>query len=208
MNIVFIGIQGCGKGTLIEGLQKHLDMSLISIGQMLRDEAATGSEVGKKIKQQQDAGVLVDQDIVKKVLDKNLKNFSSPIAVFDGYPRNSEQADDLDSIANVDLVIYLNLPKEVAIDRIMNRLNCTNCGHITNRSIHNSDICPQCGGKLVQRSDDTVEGITKRFEVYEKDTYPLIERYRSRGVLVEIDANMSPEERLKIALKVINEHLN
>ena len=208
MNIVFIGIQGCGKGTLIEGLQKHLDMSLISIGQMLRDEAATGSEVGKRIKQQQDAGVLVDQEIVKSVLDKNLKNFSSPIAAFDGYPRNKEQAEDLDSIAKVDLVIYLNLPKEVAIDRIMNRLNCTNCGHITNRSMHNSDICPQCGGKLVQRSDDTVEGISKRFEVYEKETYPLIERYRSQGVLVEIDANQSPEDRLSIALKVINEHLN
>ena len=74
--------------------------------------------------------------------------------------------------------------------------------------MHNSEICPQCGGKLVQRSDDTVEGITKRFEVYEKETYPLIERYRSRGVLVEIDANMAPDERLEIALKVINEHLN
>ena len=208
MNIVFIGIQGCGKGTLIEGLQKHLDLSLISIGQMLRDEVSIGSEFGKRIKEQQDAGVLVDQDIVKSVLNKNLKNFSSPIAVFDGYPRNKEQAEDLDSIAKVDLVIYLNLPKEVAIDRIMNRLNCSNCGHITNRSMHNSDICPICGGKLVQRSDDTVEGISKRFEIYEKETYPLIERYRSQGVLVEVDANLSPEERLSIVLKVINEHLN
>lgn len=208
MNIVFIGIQGCGKGTLIEGLQKHLDMSVISIGQMLRDETKTGSEVGKRIKAQQDAGVLVDQDIVKAVLNKNLKNFSSKIAVFDGYPRNSAQADDLDSIANVDLVIYLNLPTEIAIERILGRLNCSNCGHITNRTMHDSDICPQCGGKLVQRSDDTEEGIRKRFEIYEKDTYPLIERYRSRGVLVEIDANQSPQDRLDIALKVINEHLN
>ena len=208
MNIVFIGIQGCGKGTLIEGLQKHLDMSVVSIGQMLREEVATGSEIGKYIKQKQDAGELVDSNIVKDVLSKNLKGSKAPITVFDGYPRNSEQADELDSIANVDLVIYLNLPTEIAIERILGRLNCTNCGHITNRSMHNSDICPQCGGKLVQRSDDTEEGIRKRFEIYEKDTYPLIERYRSRGVLVEIDANQSPEERLAIALKVINEHLN
>ena len=193
---------------MIEGLQKHLDMSVISIGQMLREETKTGSEVGKRIKSQQDAGVLVDQDIVKAVLDKNLKNFSSKIAVFDGYPRNSAQADDLDSIANVDLVIYLNLPTEIAIERILGRLNCTECGHITNRTMHDSDICPQCGGKLVQRSDDTEEGIRKRFEIYEKDTYPLIERYRSRGVLVEIDANQSKQTRLDIALKVINEHLN
>ena len=208
MNIVFIGIQGCGKGTLIDGLQKHLDMSLISIGQMLRDETLTGSEEGKKIKQQQDEGVLVDQDIVKRVLNKNLAKLSAPIAVFDGYPRNSAQADDLDSIAHVDLVIYLNLSKEIAIERIMNRLNCTKCGHITNRAICKSNVCPLCGGELVQRSDDTIEGITKRFEIYEKDTYPLIERYRSRGVLVEIDANIAQEERLAIALKVINEHLN
>ncbi|MBE5741662.1 MAG: nucleoside monophosphate kinase [Clostridiales bacterium] len=206
MNIVLLGIQGCGKGTLVSGLEKHLDLYLISMGQLLRDEVATGSELGKHIKEVQDRGELVDSKIVKDVLSKTLKTTTKPYTIFDGYPRNSQQADELDSIANVDLVIYLNLSKQDAIDRVMNRLNCTNCGLITSKTMVDSDTCPSCGEKLVQRSDDTIEGVTKRFELYEKETYPLIERYRSRGVLVEIDANNTPDERLNQVLKVINDY--
>ena len=208
MNIILIGIQGCGKGTLVSGLQEHYNISLISMGQLLREEIATGSELGKQIKEKIDKGELVSIDIIKNTLDKKLNNIKDGLTIFDGFPRNIEQADLLDSIANVDLVIHLYLSKETAKARILNRLTCGKCGYITKKQDVENDICPQCGGKLVQRSDDTEEGIRKRFEIYEKETYPLIERYRSRGVLVEIDANQSRAERLEIALKVINEHLN
>lgn len=206
MNIILLGIQGSGKGTLVADLEKHLDFNLISVGQLLRDEVSTGSEEGKYIKSLQDAGKLVDIDIVMKVLDKKLSNKTHDITIFDGFPRNKVQADELDKIANVDMAIHLNLSKEVAIDRVMNRLNCTQCGHITNRRVHNSETCPKCGGKLVQRSDDTVEGVNKRFELYENETLPLIERYRDRGVLVEVDADKTPTEVASEVLKVINEY--
>ena len=159
MNIVLIGIQGCGKGTLVAGLEKNFDLSLISMGQLLRDEIATGSELGKIIKATIDKGNLVTLDIIKNTLDKKLKNINDGITIFDGFPRNSEQADLLDSISKVDLVIHLNLSKEVAMNRILGRLTCENCAYITTKQAVSCEICPQCGGKLVVRSDDTVDSV-------------------------------------------------
>lgn len=208
MNIVLIGIQGCGKGTLVAGLENNFDLSLISMGQLLRDEIATGSELGKVIKETIDKGNLVTLDIIKHTLGKKLQNTSKSLTIFDGFPRSMEQADLLDSIANVDLVIHLKLSKEVALDRILNRLTCAECAYITKKQLVSSDVCPQCGGKLVVRSDDTIESINKRFEVYEKETYPLLERYKTRGIVADIDANRIPDLVLKDVLKVINEYKN
>ena len=210
MNIILIGIQGCGKGTLVEGLRAKIDFSLISVGQLLRDEVATGSEIGKHIHKLQTEGVLVDIDIVIDVLRKKLKEDTSSIRIFDGFPRDSAQADAMENLLNVDLVVHLNLSKDVAINRLMNRLTCASCGHITKKQNVESDICPQCGGKLISRSDDTIEGINKRFEIYEQNTYPLLERYKESGVEVAtIDANQTPEKVLEEVLKVIkHEHKN
>ncbi len=209
MNIVLIGIQGCGKGTLVSGLEKHFNLSLISMGLLLREEVATGSELGKKIKSIMDRGELVSLDIIKHALQNRLsQSRRDGITIFDGFPRNSEQADLLDTITNVDLVIHLNLSKSVALDRIMNRLTCDKCGHITKRQEASSDVCPKCNGKLVQRSDDTIDSINKRFEVYERETYPLLKRYHERGVVADIDANRTPDEVLNSVLKVIYEYIN
>ena len=204
MNIILIGIQGCGKGTLVSGLEKHYDISLISMGQLLRDEISTGSDLGKTIKETIDKGELVSTDIVVETLKKKLSTVGDKLTIFDGFPRNMEQLELLNNIANVDLVIHLNLSKDVAVDRILNRLTCSKCGYITRKQDISGDKCPQCCGKLVQRSDDTLEGINKRFEIYEKETYPLLERYRAQGVKVaDINANQTPEKVLEDVLKVI-----
>lgn len=208
MNIVLIGIQGCGKGTLVAGLEKNFDLSLISMGQLLRDEIATGSELGKKIKITMDKGELVSLDIISDTLKKKLSTTTKSITIFDGFPRNSEQADLLDAITHVDLVIHLNLSKSVALDRILNRLTCNKCGYITKRTESTSDICPNCSGELVQRSDDTIDSINKRFEVYERETFPLLKRYHERGVVADIDANRTPDEVLAEVKKVIYEYIN
>ena len=97
----------------------------------------------------------------------------------------------------------MNLRKEIAIDRVLNRLTCKDCGDITTLKGNEDFVCKLCGGKLVRRSDDTVEAINTRFEQYEEETYPLIERYRRRGVLVEIDASKTPSEVLDDVMKVI-----
>lgn len=205
MNILLIGIQGCGKGTLVAGLEKHIDFSLISMGQLLRDEVATGSELGKKIHAQQTAGQLVDIDIVVSALNNKLKSDKNPIKIFDGFPRSLEQAEALDRVAKVDLIINLNLPKEIAVQRLLNRLTCSKCGYITKVSAVSENICPECGGELVHRSDDTMESINKRFEIFEKETYPLIARYKNQGVRVEVIDSIDANETLDAVLKVLNE---
>ena len=208
MNIVLIGIQGSGKGTLVSSLEKHLDLNVISTGQLLRDEVATGSALGKHIKEIQMNGGLVELDIVMDVLNKKLKSNNKKITVFDGFPRNMEQANALDKLAKPDIVIYLNLTKEVAVDRILSRLTCSKCGQIYNTKRINTLVCPNCGGKLEQRFDDTIESINKRFEGFYKDTYPLIDKYKKDNVLFEVDASGTPDQVAETCLKVINEHNN
>lgn len=203
MNIVLIGIQGCGKGTLVSGLEQHLDFDLISVGQLLRDEVKTGSELGKRIEAIQQSGQLVDLETVMKAVNNKLKNSTKEIKIFDGFPRSAEQADELDKITNVDLVLHLVLSKDVAIDRILNRLTCSSCGFITKKQAVTSNVCEKCGGTLAVRSDDTVEAINQRFEQYYKQTEPILKRYRARGVVADIDANRTPDEVLNSVLKVI-----
>lgn len=206
MNIILIGIQGCGKGTLVAGLEKHVEFSLVSMGQLFRDEIATGSELGQTIKQIIDRGDLVGMDIVMSTVQKKLETDSNSIKIFDGFPRNLEQAEALDKIANVDLVIHLVLPKEEAVKRLLNRLTCSDCGFITRKDVVSSDVCPECNGKLVTRSDDTLESIEKRFAIFETVTYPLLEKYKKQGVRVETIESIDKDVALNAVLKVLNEY--
>ena len=204
MNIFLIGIQGCGKGTLVEGLKKHFNFDLISVGQLLREEVATGSELGKKINDLISVGKLADLDIVMNTISKKLNNLKKDMTIFDGFPRNLAQAEEIDKILNVDLVFHLVLTKDKAIDRLMNRLTCDKCGFITKKQEASSNTCPHCGGKLLSRTDDTIESIEKRFEIYEKETYPLLERYSSK--VVDIDAGKSADEVLEQAMRIIHDY--
>ncbi len=207
MNIVLLGIQGSGKGTLVLELEKHLDFSLISVGLLLREEIATGSELGKYISSVINSGNLLDTKTVLEVIDEKLKR-TKDINIFDGFPRNSEQAEALDKIAKVDLVIYLNLPKEIAKERILNRLTCTKCGNVTSKLFEKSTICSKCGGELAVRADDTPEAVEKRFEQYKELTYPLLKKYKAETKVLELDATKPTSELLDIVLEVINEHNN
>ena len=207
MNIVLLGIQGSGKGTLVLALEKHLDFSLISVGLLLREEIATGSKLGKYISSVIDNGNLLDTKTVMDVISGKLKR-TKDINIFDGFPRNKEQADALDKIAKVDLVIHMNLPKEIAKERILNRLTCTKCGNVTSKLIENSTTCSKCGGILAVRADDTPQAVEKRFEQYENLTYPLLKKYQAETKVLELDATKPTSELLDIVLEVINEHNN
>ena len=207
MNIVLIGIQGCGKGTLVSGLEEHFDISLISMGQLLRDEISTGSDLGKIIKETIDRGELVSNDIIADTISKKLHNVDAcGLTIFDGFPRNMEQLNLLNTITNVDLVIHLNLSKDVAIERILNRLTCSECGFITNKKAVSGDNCPLCCGKLITRSDDNLESINKRFEIYERETYPLLEKYEKLGVRVETIDSIDKDQTLNAVLRVLDEY--
>lgn len=204
MNIVLIGIQGSGKGTMVDGLKKHFDFNLISVGQLLREEVATGSEMGKEINGLISAGKLVDINMVMRVLSKKINNLEHKITIFDGFPRNLEQAIELDKLMNVDLVLHLVLSKEKAIDRLLSRLTCNKCGFITRKQDVKNDNCPNCSGTLVSRTDDTIESIEQRFKIYEQETYPLLERYSSK--VININADESVEEVLSQAVRAIHDN--
>ena len=104
------------------------------------------------------------------------------------------------------VIINLNLSKEVAIQRLLNRLTCSKCGHITRKDAVSSNVCPECGGELVSRSDDTVESIEKRFKIFEQETYPLLDKYKNQGVRVERIESINADETLNAVLKVLNEY--
>lgn len=204
MNIVLIGIQGSGKGTLVADLQNYIAFELISTGKLFRDEIATGSQLGKYIAKLINAGNLVDNDTVMQVLKNKLDSVAKPNVVFDGFPREIGQAKLLKQIMDVDLVINLNLSREKAIDRLLNRLTCKKCNLITKKTEVNSNVCSVCGGELFTRDDDTVESINKRFEIFENNTLPLLDLYKSWGVkVVDIDASQTPKQVLADVMRVI-----
>ncbi len=205
MNIILLGIQGSGKSTLISDLEGKLDMTVVSAGQLLRDEVATGSELGKHIHELQSAGILVELDIVLETIKKKLKEKTSKYVIFDGFPRTMEQADALDKILKVDLVILLKISEKKALDRLLNRLTCQKCGYVTPRSNVKNLVCPLCSGKLAVRSDDTLEVIERRFKTFKEETMQLVERYKRKGVLVEIDVEQDRKETFNNFMKVINE---
>lgn len=204
MNIVLIGIQGSGKGTLVAGLEKQLQFELISTGQLFREEIATGSVLGKIIEQCIADGQLVENDLVMQVIENRLKNITKEHVVFDGFPRECGQAKELKKYLNVDLVVNLQLSKENAVERLLDRLTCESCKYITSKKAVTSNICPKCGGKLVVRTDDTMDSINKRFAIYEHETLPLLDLYRSWGVsVVNIDASKTPKQILEDVMRVI-----
>ena len=207
MNIILLGMQGSGKGTVIYNLEQHLDFKLVSPGQILRQEVSTGSDLGKYIHLIQVSGKLVDTDLVIETINAQLENNNKEIVIFDGFPRNLEQLNKFEKISKFDLVIHLDLDREVAIKRMSNRLVCNNCGHTTSADKVESYIC-KCGGTLARRADDTEEGIKTRLDIYERETKPLLNIFRQRGIVVDIDANRYPIEIVKDVLKVINEYKN
>lgn len=204
MNIVLIGIQGSGKGTLVDNLKSKLEFELISTGQLLRDEIATGSLLGRTIEQCIADGQLVSTDLVLDVLKNKLNHISKPNVVFDGFPREKNQAKRLKQIMDIDCVVHLNLNKEAAIERLLDRLTCKKCKMITKKSNVENLVCPNCGGELAARADDTLESINKRFDIYENETYPLLDLYKAWGVnVVDVDASQTPKQVLENVLKVL-----
>lgn len=206
MNIVLIGIQGSGKGTLVASLKNRMELAEISTGQLMREEIATGSALGKHIKEVILNGKLVETDTVLKAIAKKLNDSQHKNYVFDGFPRNLEQADKMKNVCNVDLVVYLNLSKEIALERLVNRLTCSKCGNVFSKLQVKTDVCPVCKGKLEQRFDDTVETKIKQFEAFYRDTLPLVDYYKKRNLLFEVDASLKPDEVADLVMEAINEH--
>ncbi len=191
--LVILGKQGAGKGTQCVSLSRHYVIAHISTGEIFRAAAKSGTEFGRKAKEFMDAGELVPDEVVNGLVRERLtKDDTKRGFLLDGYPRNVHQAETLDSMLHprgIDLVIDIEVATEVVLKRLAGRRVCVDCG--TNYSVdapHDEDwSCDRCGGKVIQREDDTEYAIKRRLRLYEEQTEPLIAWYMGCDKLVSID---------------------
>ena len=210
MKIVILGPPGSGKGTYASRLKDLLGIPHISTGDMVREEIRAQTELGKIMKAYSERGELVPDEIIIDMLAKRLsKSDAQRGFILDGFPRTLKQAEYLEKISGVDLVINLNVPDEIIIQRLSNRLICKRCGAIYNRLTLKpkvDGICDKCGGELYQREDDRPEVIQERLNVYRRDTKPLIEYYRRKGILRDVyceSLTTTPEEMVGKIMDII-----
>ena len=201
MNIIFLGPIASGKGTQSQIVARKYNLEPISIGDLLRKRRTIEDEIGSKIASLQQQGLLVDDDITLQVLEEKVKTCKENEGIlFDGYPRTMNQAYMLDSLLKkynrkIDKVINFEIEDKAIIDRIGGRLICK-CGetyHCTNKKPVKENICDKCGGELYQRDDDTTDGISKRLEIYHTYVEPLIDFYKNRNLLSNVNALQSIE---------------
>lgn len=203
MNIVILGPQGSGKGTQAHILAEEFDLAHIEMGLLLRNIAKEDSELGKKIdtivNQRKE---LAPDEVVYSVLRESIEKIPQEKGIiFDGVPRRLEQIENVEKILSdygrkIDAVVYISLPFEESVERITKRFGCVSCGAhlIMKEDVHSlEDKCPKCGGKISQRKDDTLEGITKRLNIFYKDTMPVIEYYKKNDLLYEVDGQRNVE---------------
>ena len=202
MNVLIMGPAGAGKGTMSDLILKEYDIPHISTGDMLRPNVANHTDLGNKAKAYMDAGKLVPDEVINAMVEDRLQQPDCQKGyLLDGYPRTLVQAKEFERIAAkigkpVECVLGLEVDFEVLKDRITGRRICPKCGatyHIHNFPPKVEGVCDNCGEKLVQRSDDTVEKLTKRMEEYEKSTKPVIDFYDQKGLVTHLDASGKPE---------------
>jgi len=190
-NLIIFGPPGAGKGTYTSRLAAILKIASIATGDIFRNEIKRNTILGKKVAPWVSSGELVPDDIVVSVLEKRIKEPSSKKGfILDGYPRTVQQAKALDTMARIDAVIRLIVPEWIIIERLSNRRICSKCGAIYNlRHLKPriEGVCDKCGCPLYQREDDKPEVIKERLKVYERQTQPLIEYYRRKIPILEVE---------------------
>ena len=200
MKLVIFGPPGSGKGTYASRLRSKLSIASVSTGYIFREAVKQGTELGKGVKKYLDSGQLVPDDTVIKVVRNRIaKPDCEKGFILDGFPRTVEQAKALETAVKIDAIINLLIPEEIIIERLSNRRTCKNCGEIYNLKTlkpKKEGICDKCGGPLIQRKDDTISVIKERFQVFEKQTRPLIKHYKNKTPLVNIACNRLPPENV------------
>lgn len=213
-NIIFVAPPGAGKGTFGEILEERYGYTSLSMGELLREEKNSGSELGKEISAIIDQGNLVSSELIKKFMIKvfNTIDLSKPY-IFDGFLRRIQSAKDYEKIIkeknmDIGLVIYINVDKETLEKRCLGRYGCPKCNKIYNI---NSDkykpkqegICDICNVSLEQRQDDTKEGFEKRYNNYLDETVPVLEYFQENYKVLEIDGTANIEDSIKIIAEAI-----
>jgi adenylate kinase len=204
LNLILLGPPGAGKGTQAERLQVDFDLAHISTGDMLRDQVASGTELGRKAKSFMDKGELVPDEVIIGMLTERIEQPDAREGfLLDGFPRNESQAEALDEALEthgrrLSAVLLIAVPDEVLLQRLTGRRVCVkNPSHIYHLEFDppkHEGICDQDGARLIQRDDDSEPTIRRRLEVYHAQTAPLIDHYEGTGQLRRFDGTRPPDE--------------
>ena len=204
MNIIILGTQGSGKGTQAQLLKEQYNLVHLSTGDLLREAAANDEKITKQLA----TGKLFSDTQMIKLIKKRISEEKKGI-IFDGYPRTLPQAEALDEITEIDLVIELKLTDKESIKRLSGRRQCRQCRAIfgTENPPRKPGICNRCGGELYQRNDDKPEAVKKRLDQYHDETEPLLEYYRPRKIVHSVNAAGSIEAVFKDLCKIIDQNI-
>lgn len=209
MKAIIFGPPGSGKGTYASRLQVKLDLDVIAMGDIFREIIREDTPLGSKVKNYVEKGALVPDEIVIEVLKQRLDRVRSGRGfVLDGFPRTLGQAEALDRIVKIDVVIQLIVPEWIIVERLSTRRICRKCGEVYNVRYLKpkvEGVCGKCGGQLYQRSDDTKKVIRDRIQVYERQTQPILKHYKEKNLpFVEFKCeklDIPPEVAVEAILK-------
>jgi adenylate kinase len=201
--VVLMGGPGAGKGTQAKRLQQELGIPQVATGDLFREHLQQETELGLLARQYMDKGELVPDEVTIGMVRHWLETRDDDKgAIFDGFPRTCPQAVALDTLlaeqeAQVDAVLYIHVNRDVLLQRLAGRWTCPVCGRVYHALFsppREPGICDVDGAQLAQRADDTEETQRRRIEVYFEQTAPVLDFYRERGLLVEIDGEQSIAE--------------
>jgi adenylate kinase len=201
-HVIIMGPQGAGKGTQAALIAPRLRLVHISTGDLFREVMAGDSELGNEIRSYYDRGALVPDALTIRMLmahvDQVLSDESTMRGMLlDGFPRNQAQAGALDSALRergdrLVAVVHVDVPRERLMERLTGRLVCPNCGATYHRVFNPprvENVCDVCGSQLIQRSDDTPEAVERRLSIYYEQTAPVLDYYRTAGLLLDVDGD-------------------
>jgi adenylate kinase len=198
-HVLLLGAPGAGKGTQSKRIAETFGIEHVTTGDALRankdmdlDHLETEYDTPRAY---MEAGELVPDAVVDELVRTALTEAEG--YVLDGYPRNLEQAERLSEITDLDVVLFLDVNESELVDRLTGRRVCDECGanyHVEFDRPTEDGVCDDCGGDLIQRDDDTEETVRERLRVYENNTEPVVDHYREKGVLIEVDGERTPDE--------------
>ena len=194
MNIILLGAPGAGKGTQASKISENYALPHISTGDIFRENIKNETPIGLLAKSFIDKGQLVPDEVTCKIVENRIEKPDCKAGfMLDGFPRTIAQAEVLDTMTKLDLVINIDVDFSLLLDRLCGRRVCKDCGESYHVSKLNGETkCARCGGELYQRKDDNPETVQSRLDVYKAQTAPLIEYYEKKGLLFNVEGNATP----------------